>query len=294
MNIAGLNSELLAFGLLLCGLTLAAIGFFWLLIAAVRGARAQGSLLLFLVAGLVFAFPSIVRLLNDQGMDLHRLLDVVDGRIALQLSAADGRVGPLVNVKSIAAVYMVGAAISALAFLWLLSGAFRQWSRVRVPVYLFIAAAFFLAAPFAINHIAERFIDLGPRERVVDGETHLTLTGWDQKDYSVLRARPKAALVQMANKDVTDDTLHNLESMDGLRELDLSDSQVTDAGLATLAKLPALETLRLARTSITDAGFKEHLASKESLKMLDLTGTTVTADTVSNWKKAKQGRRALR
>ena len=28
-------------------------------------------------------------------------------------------------------------------------------------------------------------IDLGPREKMVDGERHITLTGWDRKDYWV-------------------------------------------------------------------------------------------------------------
>ena len=32
-------------------------------------------------------------------------------------------------------------------------------------------------------------INLGPRERIVDGERHLTLTGWDRKDYSFLRSK---------------------------------------------------------------------------------------------------------
>jgi len=43
------------------------------------------------------------------------------------------------------------------------------------------------------------------RERLVDGQAHLTLTGWDRDDYSVLQARPQTVVLQMANADVTDE-----------------------------------------------------------------------------------------
>jgi hypothetical protein len=94
----------------------------------------------------------------------------------------------------------------------------------------------------------------------------------------------------MANADVDDHTLEHLRGMAHLRELDLNDSQVTDDGLSVLAELPVLEVLRLARTRITDAGFQKHLAAKDSLNRLDLTGTGVKGPTKRAWKKAKAGR----
>ena len=148
-----------------------------------------------------------------------------------------------------------------------------------------------LAAPPVLNRIAP--VDLGPRDKIVAGERHLTLTGWDRKDYSELAQRADAVVLQMANPDVTDETLLYLKGFDRLKELDVSDSKITDAGLKTLRDLPALATLRLKNTKITDAGFRDALAEKESLQRLDLTDTAVDRETVEAWKKAKAGRRAM-
>jgi hypothetical protein len=99
-------------------------------------------------------------------------------------------------------------------------------------------------------------------------------------------------VLQMANPDVTDATLDLLKNMKQLRELDISNSAVTDAGLAALVDLP-LKQLRLARTKVTDEGFKDHLATMDSLMMLDLSGTDVTGETIDAWKKTRAGRKAL-
>ncbi len=136
-------------------------------------------------------------------------------------------------------------------------------------------------------------IDLGPRERVVDGQRHITLTGWDRKDYGFLRSKQDVAILQMANPDVTDQTLELIKGLNKLKDLDLTNTQVTDAGLKVLKDLPALDTLRLKNTRITDKGFLEQLASKESLLKLDLTGTQVRHETAETWRKAKQGRRVM-
>ena len=49
-------------------------------------------------------------------------------------------------------------------------------------------------------------LDLGPREKLVNGEHHLTLTGWDRKDTPSSSSSPPVVL-QMANPDVTDQSL---------------------------------------------------------------------------------------
>jgi len=128
----------------------------------------------------------------------------------------------------------------------------------------------------------------------VDGERHLTLTGWDRKDYAVLRTMGDAVVLQMANPDVTDPVLEHLEGMDRLRELDLSDTQVTDAGLRRLRGLESLETLRLKGTAVTDRGMHETLETLPALRQLDLRGTAVRRELVDAWKAAGTGRRALR
>jgi hypothetical protein len=215
-------------------------------------------------------------------------------------------------------VLAAGAGLLLAAWVWLLIAAFRQhplwgfgcfffpplvfvfvfmhWPRARGPLGLALSGGVVLAAPFAINRIGQHFIDYGPRDKLVDGEQHVTLTGWDRPpaEYAGLRARPAIVVLQMANPDVTDDTLDNLDGMTKLRELDLNDTKVTDAGLAKLARVPTLETLRLKGTAITDAGFRERLMPLDKLRELDLRGTKVTGATVREWKAARPDRRALK
>jgi hypothetical protein len=210
-------------------------------------------------------------------------------------------------------IELAGLALMVLGWIWMTSVAFRDGLGRGLLVLICPPAAPFygiwrgraalapllamglglvvLAAPIVLNRIAP--VDLGPRDKIVAGERHLTLTGWDRKDYSELAQRSDAVVLQMANPDVTDETLLYLKGFDRLKELDVSDSKITDAGLKTLRDLPALATLRLKNTKITDAGFREALAEKESLQRLDLTGTAVERETVEAWKKAKAGRRAM-
>jgi hypothetical protein len=204
------------------------------------------------------------------------------------------------------------ALIVAFAYLWLLLRAFRQhwswglacflfppvmllfmdrhWKKAQTPVWLFFCGFILAAVPLGLSIYEQHFPDLNPREKAVDGEVHLTLTGSDQKDYSILQAKQNVVVLQMANPDVTDQTLEYLKGMDQLKELDLNGTQVTDEGLIILADLPRLESLRIARTKITDEGFKKYLSPKESLQKLDLTGTEVKGKTKRDWKKAKPDR----
>jgi hypothetical protein len=210
---------------------------------------------------------------------------------------------------------VVSAVLLLVGWIWLLARAFHtRWywgiSCLLIPpvALLFVVKHFRKAAPalavlglgtiiallpYGYNLYQRHHIDLGPREKQVDGELHITLTGWDQSDYSFLRQRPNLVVLQLANRDVDDHVLDNLRGMEQLRELDLNDTQITDEGLAVLTTLPKLEELRLARTKITDEGFQKHLAGKESLKKLDLTGTAVKGKTKRDWKKAQQGRQYL-
>ncbi len=211
-------------------------------------------------------------------------------------------------------VFLGGLAVAALGFLALIVVAFRvRWwwglSSLIFPPMAFVFAFKYLKKSWiplttlflglgiaAVPPLYTRLmpVDLGPRERIVEGETHVTLTGWDRKDYSFLRQKPEIVVLQMANPDVTDATLDYLKEMKRLRELDLDDSGVTDAGLVVLAGLPALESLRLRNTKVSDKGFAESLAPRDGLKQLDLRGTGVSREAVQTWKDAKSGRRALR
>jgi hypothetical protein len=141
-------------------------------------------------------------------------------------------------------------------------------------------------APYPLNHFFSRYVDLGPREKIVDGERHITLTGWDRKDYELLRSKPDTVVLQMANADVNDGTLAYLHDMTKLQELDLNDTGITDEGLVILAGLPDLQILRLRNTHITEDGLKKFLAARPTLEQLDVRGVEVKTKTLRDWKNA--------
>jgi hypothetical protein len=207
---------------------------------------------------------------------------------------------------------LAGIAVTLIGYLWLLVNTFRvgwKWGlavllmpplailfilvhfrKSIAPLVLFALAGLIFASPYAINYYYQQHRSFGPRERIVDGERHVTLTGWDQTDYAMLEAFPDIVVLQMANADVTDDTLVHLRGLTRLRELDLNDTRITDRGLKTLAGLPQLRELRLARTPITDEAFREFAAAHETLEKVDLTGTPVKGKTKRQWKQARPGR----
>jgi hypothetical protein len=172
---------------------------------------------------------------------------------------------------------------------------FLHFRRAIAPLLVILLGGAVVGTPIAINRYQMQHLDLGEREKTVDGEVHLTLTGWDKekKDYAFLSTRPKVVVLQMANADVDDKTLEYLKDMDHLRELDLSNTKVTDAGLALLARLPKLADLKLENTGITDAGFKEHLAPVEHLLNLNVRGTKVEKPSLAAWKAQNKDRRCL-
>lgn len=210
-------------------------------------------------------------------------------------------------------LFLGGLALAAIGWLWLVVVAFRtrrwwgwlilivppaavlfitrNWRTARAPLGVILAGLLISSSPAIYTRVAP--IDLGPRLTIVDGETHITLTGWDQQDYSVLRQWPDVVVLQMANPDVTDQTLALLKSCPRLRELDVSGSQATDVGLEVLASLPQLEVLRLKNCRITDAGFREHLLPHPGLLRLELSGTLVTPEAVREWRQANPQRRAM-
>lgn len=210
-------------------------------------------------------------------------------------------------------LFLGGLAFAAIGWVWLLVVAFRtslawgfivllippaavwfipkHWPRAKAPLGVVLAGLLISAAPAIYTHVAS--VDLGPHVSQVEGETHITLTGWDQHNYSALRQWPDVVVLQMANADVTDETLHLLAGAAKLKELDVSDSQVTDAGLAVVSELPALEILRVKNCRVTDAGFRDYLLPHPKLLRLELTGTQVTPEMVREWRKANPQRRAM-
>ena len=187
----------------------------------------------------------------------------------------------------------IGLLLMVIGFVWLMLCLFRRrWKRALWPTIVFLIGMVAFAYPIIKTRMA--VVDLGPLDREVNGERHLTLTGWDRDDYSVLQTMTDTVVLQMANPDVTDATLNYLENMSQLSVLDLNDTQVSDAGLASLAKLASLKTLKLRATKITDIGFRDHLMKLPALKQLDVRQTEVDSASIDEWKAAGEGRRALR
>jgi hypothetical protein len=176
------------------------------------------------------------------------------------------------------------------AFLYLLS--FSR--RVVAPLLLLVVGAAVAAAPFVVTRYVQPLLPRHAWEKNVDGELHVTLTGLTNFDYGGLQGRTEISVLQMANPDVTDQTLENLRGHPLLRELDINNSQVTDAGLAVLPSLPMLKTLRIAKTKVTDDGFTQNLAGLESLMELDARETEIKSPTLRKWKNAKDGRNYLK
>lgn len=203
--------------------------------------------------------------------------------------------------ERIAAVSIIfGTILGVIGFGWFLVRAIKYFlsrsgsKSLYPPIRLILISILLTALPILINSVIIRVVGLGPHDKIVSGERHLTLTGWDRHDYSLIAESKDAIVLQIANPDVTDETLQYLKGMAQLRELDLNNTQITDAGLPVLAQLPALRELRLARTRITDQGFREHLLPKESLLSLDMTGTSVASKTLREWKSAKPERKYLK
>ena len=211
--------------------------------------------------------------------------------------------------------YLAAAGVVLCGLIWLLVVAFRQkfvwgvglilfppsilvfvpkhFSRAWRPTAVILLGCALAATPLVTTWLVPEQIDLGERVKLVDGQTHVTLTGWDRKDYAVLKLHSQAAVVQMANADVTDATLEHLRGMANLTKLDLGNSQITDAGLKTLRDLPKLRELYLNGTRVTDAGLSEHLSALPTLERLDLRGTAVTKEAVDEWRKGNPKRRAI-
>jgi hypothetical protein len=208
---------------------------------------------------------------------------------------------------------ILGSLVACIGWLWLIVAAFkvrwlwglavlffppsallfvlRHFSSAKRPLFALVLAGLIFATPYALSYYDRNFGKLTPYEQVVAGELRITLTDVPAFDYSTLQSRPDVVVLQMANADVTDQTLDYLSGMRHLRNLDLNGTHITDDGLRRLADLPRLQELRLARTQITDAGFRQYLAPKESLLRVDLTGTAVTGKTKREWKKAKPAER---
>jgi len=161
----------------------------------------------------------------------------------------------------------------------------RHYQKCLRPLLLVTSGLILGAVPFTYDRLHESLVGLGERERIIAGERHLVLTGWDRPDYEILKSRQDVVVLEMANPNVTDVTLKLLLPLTKLKELTLNDSAVTDAGFETLQQLESLESVRLARTKITKDGVTSFLASPPpKLIAIDVSGNSIPASALRKWK----------
>jgi len=169
--------------------------------------------------------------------------------------------------------------------------AYRQRQTLKIPLRILALGALLAGGALAAGRLHGRFPPLGEREKMVDGERHLTLTGWDRKDYALLQEKTDTTVLQMANIDVNDQTVEYLKDFSRLRELDLNTSQLTDKGLSRVAALPRLEILRIRATRVSDEGFQRFLFNKPTLHQLDARETAISAKSLREWKNQDRDKR---
>ncbi|QDT54015.1 Leucine Rich repeats (2 copies) [Caulifigura coniformis] len=210
-------------------------------------------------------------------------------------------------------ILYAGLLLAALGIVWLLVTAFRRsakrglavtlipplalwhvwnaWPKTRGPALLTVIGL--SAALFPMAYTRLKPIDLGERVRIVDGEKHVTLTGWDRPNYAAIAQHPDCVVLQMANPDVDDKALHHVAKLESLKELDLDGTAISDRGLKDLSSLVKLERLRISRTKISDTGFRESIATLPALKQLWCPETEISKAALNEWKAAGEGRRFI-
>jgi uncharacterized protein (TIGR03067 family) len=119
----------------------------------------------------------------------------------------------------------------------------------------------------------------GPEKARIAGKAHKSayLGGWQVTDETMasLKDSPKLQSLCLANGNISDAGLVNVEGLTELESLDLTFTKITDAGLQHLRPLVKLRVLNLHGDNITDAGL-EHLKGLTELENLDLTFTKIT------------------
>ncbi|HMP01139.1 MAG TPA: hypothetical protein PKC45_01440 [Gemmatales bacterium] len=207
-----------------------------------------------------------------------------------------------------------GGGLAAVGWIWLWLRAWRQhwlWGlggfvvvplliyilihgkSARPPLWLMLLGLALVGTAFGINLYERYYPDLGEIDRIVDGERHLTLTGWNRTDYSFLALQRDVVVLQMANPDVTDAVVELLRGWPKLKRLDVANSAISDQGLQALHGLGTLEGLVLSQTRISEAGLQQLLEKLPNLRQLDVRGVAVDPELLRIWRDGAPGRRVL-
>jgi hypothetical protein len=138
------------------------------------------------------------------------------------------------------------------------------------PVAMYASDARAGAPPAVSSRDWDEVIALMQEKRLTGLHAHGQMS--DALLERVSRLEHLTSLDLEGSKLLTDDGVHYLSRIPGLRHLSLAGCSLTDRGLEVLRGLTALETIGLAWTHITDAG-AAHLAACDRLRSVDLSGT---------------------
>lgn len=122
-----------------------------------------------------------------------------------------------------------------------------------------------------------------------------------------LATLPRLSILNLRNNNIAGKTLHTLqgkygirlnlskcpvndgsitsaaEHLNGVRELNLSDTGVTDKCLGPISKIETLETIYLSGTAVTDVGIA-HFLGHQNLSTLYIRKTNIKENTIANLK----------
>ena len=196
----------------------------------------------------------------------------------------------------------LGTAAVAIGLLWLLIVAFRTGflKKALLPVFVvLLGAGMALSIPIYNRLYPTPVQTTGAEEKKTNSEgvveERLTLTGAAREEYAKLKGGKKYAVVQWANKDVTDEDAAVLKEMAPLREIDLNDTVITDKTVEILMELKNLEVVRVERTAATISAVEKLPAALPKLRELYVRGIVGAKDSAAlkTWKEADKTRKLI-
>ena len=196
---------------------------------------------------------------------------------------------------AVAASFVVGFACRALSLHWYESPLDQQIRQtiatVSLPGYPPVIFKYDSTQPSRPVYVIECHSKLISDEQVrrllhtVPALLHLNLADTDISDNALcdLNCVPGLCAVNLAGTRVGDLGLRRLARLRNLEDLHLGGTKITDDGLRLLANVRTLQKLNLRSTDVTDAGL-EWLGGLDGLRELDLVNTGVTSAGVNRLK----------
>ena len=156
----------------------------------------------------------------------------------------------------------------------------RHFLRIAIATTVVIAIVCFLCVWIPYQHDQRVFQQISDVNGVVEFERYDP--DWLLTSFHVhLMVFDRIRRVNLRGKQVTDELLRAVGTLQNLEVLDLQNTATTDAGMKHLADLNRLHVLRLELTQVTDEGLKS-LQRLTNLQVLHLDKTPITDTGLKN------------